>query len=104
MAYPVRSALFQWEDGSRRLLAAEGRERAQSERRLGLVMDELRRRLGSTFTVEELADFYGEGASWADELVGIDSWIVDAAFGRYVREAKNYAGGMARSQVPGPRS
>lgn len=97
MAYPVRSALFQWEDGSRRLMASDGRERALSERRLGLVMDELRRRLGSTFSVEELADFYGQGTSWADELVGIDSWIVDAAFWRYVREAKNFAGGMARA-------
>jgi hypothetical protein len=97
MAYPVRTALFQWEDGSRRLMASEGRERAVNERRLGLVTDELRRRLGSTFSVEELADFYGQGTSWADEIVGIDSWIVDAAFGRYVREAKNFAGGMARA-------
>jgi hypothetical protein len=97
MAYPVRTALFQWEDGSRRLLAEDSRERARHERRLGLVIDELRRRLGSTFTVEELAEFYGQGTSWADELVGVDSWIVDAAFGRYVREAKNYAGGRARA-------
>ena len=97
MAYPVRSALFQWEDGARRLMASDGRDRALSERRLGLVMDELRRRLGSTFSVEELADFYGQGTSWADGIVGIDSWIVDAAFGRYVREAKNFAGGRARA-------
>ena len=97
MAYPVRTALFQWEDGSRRLLASEARDRAAYERRTGLVLDELRRRLGSTFTVEELADFYGQGTSWTDEIVGIDSWIVDAAFGRYVREAKNYAGGRARA-------
>src|SRR3954471_21148776 len=97
MAYPVRNALFQWEDGSRRLMQSEGRERAAYERRTGLVLDELRRRLGSTFSVEELADFYGEGTSWADEIAGIDSWIGDAAFNRYAREAKNCAGGRARA-------
>jgi GTP1/Obg family GTP-binding protein len=97
MAYPVRHALFQWQNGDRRLREAEGQEHRRLERRVGLVQDELRRRLGSTFSLEELADFYGEGTSWADELAGIDGWIVDAAFNRYAREAKNYAGGRARA-------
>ena len=57
----------------------------------------MRRRLGSTFTLEELADFYGESTGWADELVGLNGWLVDAAFARYAREAKNYAGGKARA-------
>lgn len=65
----------------------------EANRRVSLVMDELRRRLGSTFTAGELADFYGEGTGWADDLSGLESWIVDAAFHRYLREAKNYAGG-----------
>src|SRR5438067_10208994 len=97
MPYPVRNAVFQWEDGARRLQAAEGRERVRLERREALILDELRRRLGSTFSVEELADFYGQGTSWADELTGTNGWLVDAAFGRYAREAKNYAGGIARA-------
>ena len=50
MPYPVRNAVFQWEDGARRLQAAEGRERVRLERREALILDELRRRLGSTFS------------------------------------------------------
>ena len=95
MPYPVGHALFQWENGSRRL--REAPDRGRLERRVVLILDELRRRLGSTFTIEELADFYGEGTSWADEIAGIESWLVDAAFNTYVREAKNYAGGRARA-------
>jgi hypothetical protein len=98
MPYPVRTALFQWENGERRLRELEpGRDLQRLERRRELILDELRRRLGSTFTLEELADFYGDGTSWADELAGVDGFIVDAAFGRYAREAKNYAGGRARA-------
>jgi DNA-directed RNA polymerase specialized sigma subunit len=70
-------------------------ETREATRRVNMVLDELRRRLGSTFTVEELADTYGEGTSWADAASGMESWIVDAAFHRYLREAKNYAGGRA---------
>jgi hypothetical protein len=98
MGYSVATALFQWENGERRLreLPAD-RTRQRLEKRVEDMLAELRRRLGSTFTVEELADFYGEGTSWADELTGVDGWVVDAAFGRYVREARNFAGGRARA-------
>jgi hypothetical protein len=88
--YPVQTAVFQWEQGARRAREADTRE---VTRRVNLVLDELRRRLGSTFTAQELADCYGEGTSWADDLAGMESWIVDAAFHRYLREAQNYAGG-----------
>jgi len=98
MAYPVHTALFQWEDGERRMRELPpDRLKQRLERQAELIQDELRRRLGSTFTLEELADFYGEGTPWADELVGINGWLVDAAFARYAREAKNYAGGKARA-------
>ena len=90
MGYPLQTAFFQWEQGARRVREADTRE---VNRRLNLVLDELRRRLGSTFTAEELADHYGEGTGWADELAGMESWIVDAAYYRYLREARNYAGG-----------
>ena len=95
MAYPLQTALFQWEQGARRLREADTRE---AHRRVDLVLDELRRRLGSTFTAEELADAYGEGTGWADDLSGMESWIVDAAFYRYLREARNYAGGRAPAE------
>jgi hypothetical protein len=90
VAYPLQSAVFQWEQGARRAREADTRE---VNRRINLVLDELRRRLGSTFTAQELADFYGEGTGWADDLAGMESWLVDAAFHRYLREAQNFAGG-----------
>lgn len=92
MAYPLQSAVFQWQQGASRLRETDTRE---ANRRVNLVIDELRRRLGSTFTAEELADSYGEGTGWADGIAGMESWIVDAAFYRYLREARNYAGGRA---------
>jgi hypothetical protein len=91
VVYPLETARFQWEQGARRLRDANTRE---ANRRVSLVLDELRRRLGSTFTAEELADLYGRDTGWADDLAGMESWIVDAAFHRYLREARNYAGGM----------
>ncbi|MFL5896082.1 MAG: hypothetical protein ACJ76Z_13350 [Thermoleophilaceae bacterium] len=97
MPYPVRNALYQWEDGDRRLRDVDGPDRRRLDRGVELILDELRRRLGSTFTVEELADYYGEGTSWADDLAGTSSWLIDAAFNRYAREAKNYAGGKPRA-------
>ena len=56
-------------------------------------MEELRRRLGSTFTLEELADFYAS----APDLGADPAWLVDAAFGRYAREATDFAGGRPLS-------
>jgi hypothetical protein len=100
VTYPLESAIFQWEQGARRLRETDTRE---ANRRVSLVIDELRRRLGSTFTAQELADCYGAGTSWADEPAGMESWIVDAAFHRYLREARNYAGGRAPVE-PDPRA
>ena len=102
MAYAVENALFQWEDGERHLRQSPEPARAQLERAAAVVLDELRRRLGSAFTVEELAAFYADGVDWASDLAqregaGTDSAaVVDAAFSRYAREATNYAGGRAR--------
>jgi hypothetical protein len=102
MAYAVENALFQWEDGERHLRQTAEPARAQLERAVAMVLDELRRRLGSAFTVEELADFYAADIDWAydiaqREAAGTDSAsVVDATFARYAREATNYAGGRAR--------
>lgn len=95
--YPVENAVFQWQEGAKRLRELEDdRLRQRLERRIDAVAEELRRRLGSTFTVEELAELYGSGTAWAEEHVGPDTWLIEAAFQRYVREAANYAGGRAR--------
>lgn len=99
MAYSVDNAVFQWEEGGRRLGDAPGLERLRLEEAVDTVLDELRRRLGSSFTVEELADLYATDVEWALELAAAEAephdaaWIVDAAFYRYAREAANFAGG-----------
>ncbi|MGI8805974.1 MAG: hypothetical protein ACR2IN_09875 [Thermoleophilaceae bacterium] len=102
MRYPVDNALFQWEEGERRLRDAPELERIRLERAAAAVLEELRRRLGSSFTVEELADLYGGDPYWAGDVAaaagapGDASWVVDASFARYVREAANFGGGRRR--------
>jgi hypothetical protein len=49
----------------------------------------LRKGLGSRFTLEELADLYASSPDFSSD----PSWLVDAAFARYAREASDYAGG-----------
>ena len=101
MPYAVENALFQWEEGERRLRQAPDLERADLDRAVSVVTDEIRRRLGSSFSVSELAGLYGEGVDWASDLAqaqsagGDAAWVVDAAFGRYAREATDFAGGRA---------
>ena len=106
MAYALENALFQWEEGERRIREAPEPERLDLERAAGAVLGELRKRLGSTFTVDELADLYGSGTDWAADLAGgaggEASLVVDAAFGRYAREASNFAGGRARERHDRP--
>ena len=99
MSYALENALYQWEEGERRLRDAPEPGRSRLERAVEVVLDELRRRLGSTFSADELAAFYGSGTDWAAELarahapVGDGMDVVDAAFGRYARGAADYAGG-----------
>jgi hypothetical protein len=99
MAYGLENARFQWEEGERRLKRADEEARSDLERATWAVMDELRRRLGSTFRIRELADLYAAGTDWADDVAysrraGSDTdMVVDAAFNRYAREASDFAGG-----------
>lgn len=100
---PFETAVEQWQAGQRRLEEAPPDQRATLERVTRRVVDELRRRLGSTFTTEELAALYDDGTSWVsgvaiatapDEPYAWDVRVVgDAAFHRYLREAADYAGG-----------
>ena len=91
--------MYQWQDGERRVRGAEPRDQGRIEGATGAVLGELRRRLGSSFTIGELAELYAEGVEWAEDVAhsaqgGTDSVAaVDAAFGRYAREASDYAGG-----------
>ena len=102
-AVAFETALEQWQAGARRLEAAPFDEQPVLEIVTREVLAELRRRLGSTFTTEELADLYDEGTAWVADIAvakAPDSpfaWDVrvvgDAAFARYLREAVDYAGG-----------
>jgi hypothetical protein len=97
------NALAQWEEGLRRLAAAPADEQRMLERVTQAIEAELRRRLGGRFTAQELADFYDEGTDWTTDIaVAVApedpyAWDVrtvsDAAFGRYLRQATDYAGG-----------
>jgi hypothetical protein len=100
---PFETAVKQWQDGLRRLEGASPAERPVLERVTRGVQDELRRRLGSTFTTGELADLYDRGTGWVSDVAIATApedpfaWDVrivgDAAFARYVRDAADYAGG-----------
>jgi hypothetical protein len=97
------SALYQWQQGERRLRAAPDERRRLLERVTEALVAELRRRLGGRFSAGELADLYDTGTSWslpvAMRVAPDDPWaweagvVTDAAFARYVREAADYAGG-----------
>jgi hypothetical protein len=97
------NAIYQWQQGERRLQAVPPERRALLERVVEVLVAELRRRLGGRFYSEELAQLYGLGTSWCLQLAMDtapgDPWawdtgvVVDAAFGRYLREASDYAGG-----------
>jgi hypothetical protein len=108
MAYAVENALYQWREGERRLAGAPEPAQADLDSAADAVVEELRRRLGSSFVVDELVDLYGEDTDWALELArrnaaGSDAAaVVDAAFARYLREAKDYAGGRPREKHEKP--
>jgi hypothetical protein len=97
------NAIYQWRQGERRLQAAPAERAALLERVTSALVSELRRRLGGRFLAEELVDLYEAGTAWclqvAMNAAPEHPWaweagvVVDAAFGRYLREASDYAGG-----------
>jgi len=102
VAYPLENALFQWEEGRRALQAIEdSRQRRLADRVVDAIRDELRRRIGPTFTAGELAELYGRGTDWAQQLAfdaapaieGQAQALTDAAFWLYLRGATDFAGG-----------
>ena len=107
-------ARYQWDEGTRRLAAAQAdpaRYRALAAV-VDAVTDELRRRVGQTFTLAELADAYQGAEDWVRDVVvaaaapgdagdeqaspsrwvgvGDTSLVQDAAFGQYARGAADY--------------
>ncbi len=96
-------AILAWEQGTRRLEERESEltaaRRAVLEDVVREIVDELRRRVGSVYTVDELAEAYEDAASWcldvAQRTTG-QTWahdlslVQDAAFARFVRNAIDY--------------
>ncbi len=93
-----------WREGARRLLQSDPRIRPALDRVVDEIVVELRRRLGGTFTADELAALYErDGIDWCFEVATRvapatpEAWdlttISGAAFARYLREASDYGGG-----------
>jgi hypothetical protein len=100
---PFETAIYQWQQGERRLSAATAERQVVMECVIDALVAELRRRLGGRFSAEELVDLYEAGTAWclqtAMKVAPEDPWaweagvVADAAFARYLREAADYAGG-----------
>ena len=107
MEYALENAVTQWQEGQRRLRETPEPDAAVLDRAVALVQEELRRRLGSAFSVGELAMLYANGTDWAEAVArrssaGSDTAVVvDAAFYRYAQQAIDFAGGRARHPAPG---
>jgi alcohol dehydrogenase class IV len=100
---PVLEAVRrEWEDGYRRFEAAS-RDRVATDRlnaQLEVVTSELRKRIGQTFTLEQLAAAYERADEWARDVVSehaaTPGWphtltaVEDAAFYLYQRGAVDY--------------
>jgi len=92
----------EWEDGARRLEAERGDpgRYARLLRQVEIVTDELRRRVGQTYSLDELAAGYRDAERWAREAVGREapspdwprdlSLVLAAAFHAYQRGALDY--------------
>ena len=92
----------EWDDGNRRLESE--RSDAPRYRRLvlqvELVVDELRKKVGQTFTLAELADAYRDAERWArpavEERAPAPGWprdlelVLAAAFHAYQRGAVDF--------------
>ena len=94
----VVTARFSWDDGAARLAEPAPHAVVRARRRIvAAVHDELRRRVGVTFTMAELAAVYEGASSWYLDLAARtaprepDAWdpsvALDGAFASYARTA-----------------
>jgi hypothetical protein len=98
----VESARRDWSEGHRRLLeqARDPRERERLLAQVDAVGAELRRRVGGTFTLRELAGTYVGAEQWSRSVVAEQapapgwprtlSLVEAAAFHLYARGAQDY--------------
>jgi hypothetical protein len=101
--HSLESTRQEWEEGYRQL-QAQSRDRARYARladQVEILRDELRRRVGQTFTISELAQTYAEADGWVREtlaeLATTTTWprtmslVEAAAFYLHARGATDYA-------------
>jgi hypothetical protein len=100
MPSSLDAARQQWEDGNRRLEAQSSEpdlyEQLLDE--LDVATKELRKRVGETFTLQQLADVYATSDHWMREALEAEtarsatqaSVVQDAAFHLYARGATDY--------------
>ena len=98
----VSLARHEWQEGSRRLEAARDDEHRYGQllEFLGILLAELRRRVGQAYTLEDLAAAYADSERWASEVLQeraeAPGWARDlttvlaAAFDAYQRGAIDY--------------
>lgn len=100
----LETARYQWEEGRRRLEEnrPDGTRYHQLAALVDAVADELRRRVGRTFTLAQLAQEYDGAEDWVRDVVVSatpprpradvrDTALVqDAAFAQYARGATDY--------------
>jgi alcohol dehydrogenase class IV len=99
----IALARQEWEEGYRRLETERGdlRRYHRLVAQVEVVLDELRKRVGQTYTLAELATAYRDADRWAREAVEENapapgwprdlSLVLAAAFHAYQRGALDYA-------------
>ncbi len=101
MQLPFDELIGLWQEGERRLAAADPADRVALDRVVDAAVTELRRRLGGLFTTTELAEYYSQqGTDWCFDIatrvapLTPAAWdmttVAGAAFARYAREATDY--------------
>jgi hypothetical protein len=100
MSIEVELARQEWADGYRRLreLAPDARSHERTQADVDVVLAELRRRVGATFSLADLTAEYARSDDWIREAIEERAGIArspslagDAAFHLYSRGAMDYA-------------
>lgn len=95
----ARAAVFEWQEGERRLAQIPAAAHGPVEAVIDAVQVELRRRLGTSFTVADLAGEYAAANGWFLQVAvrvaprspeAHDGAIaMDTAFARFMRRAQD---------------
>jgi hypothetical protein len=101
----VELARQQWDEGRRRIeseRSADGEAYERLNAQVTLLIDELRKRIGQTFTLAELAAAYDRADDWARDVLfdAVEegggpppdtATVTDAAFQAYAHRASDYS-------------